>query len=471
MAFVRRSRVQLTCFFALAVSIILVCVTPRAFGEIRVGVAAVDITPPVGAPMAGYYSARGCTGVHDPLRASAMVIEIDGAQAAFVALDLISTTKELVSQARAMISEATDIPGDAVMISASHTHTGPSIRRTGRDADEIQSASREVKSYLQNLPQNIASAVQQASANLATARLEAAVGTAPGVAFNRRFDMTDGSVGWNPPKRSERIVRPVGPTDDEVPVVVVRSPNGEPRCVYVNFAMHLDTVGGTNVSADYPAPMAELLCRSLGVDLVTLFTIGAAGDINHRDVHWSNPQKGIGEATRIGTHVASAALHALRNAKPVSADSLQFRRRMVELRPSPHSAEDVDWAREARQRRQAGERVAFLDQVRAGRIEDVEALDGKPVLGEVQVITLGNDLAWVGLPGEIFVELGMTIKKASPFRQTMIAELSGGSVGYVPTRRAYSQGNYEVISARVGEGSGERLVEQALNMLNNLFDE
>lgn len=439
-----------------------------AHGEIQVGVAAVEISPPLGAPMAGYYSARGCTGVHDPLRASAMVIERDGTRAALVALDLISTTKELVAETRAFVEQETGITADAVMISASHTHTGPSIRMAGRDADDIQNASEEVKTYLRELPLNIASAVRQASKRLTPVKLEAAVTEAPGVAFNRRFDMTDGSVGWNPPKLSAKIVRPVGPTDDDVPVIMVRSTDGDPLAVYVNFAMHLDTVGGTKVSADYPAPMAEMLRRSLGTEIVTLFTIGAAGDINHRDVHWADPQKGIGEATRIGTHVASAALHALRRAESVSEGPLRFSRKHVQLRPSPHTPDEVNWAREARKRKAAGERVAFLDQVRAGRITDVEALDGEQLFGEVQVITLGSDLAWVGRPGEIFVELGMAIKKASPFKQTMIAELSGGSVGYVPTRRAYAQGNYEVISARVGEGSGERLVEVALDLLDQL---
>jgi len=459
---------ELRCFKFWLPAVVLcscVCIAPVACAELRVGVAAVEITPPVGAPMAGYYSARGSTGVHDPLRATAMVIEQGDTRVALVALDLISTTKELVTAARELIAENPGIPADAVMISASHTHTGPSIRRTGRDAEDIQNASAEVRSYLQELPARIATAVRRAAEQTREARLEAAVDSVPGVAFNRRFEMTDGTVGWNPPKRSPQIVRPAGPTDDDVPVVVVRSTDGDPLAVYVNFAMHLDTVGGTQVSADYPAPMAELLRRSLSADLVTLFTIGAAGDINHRDVHWADRQKGIAEATRIGTHVASAALRAVRQAEPVAEGPLRFRRRMIELRPSPLTDEDVQWASETSRRRDSGQRVAFLDQVRAGRIADVAALDGRPMEGEVQVISLGDGLAWVGLPGEIFVELGLAIKQHSPFRQTMIAELSGGSVGYVPTRRAYSEGNYEAVSARVGEGSGERLVEAALAML------
>ena len=90
---------------------------------------------------------------------------------------------------------------------------------------------------------------------------------------------------------------------------------------------------------------------------------------------------------------------------------------------------------------------------------------GKPLAVEVQVITLGDDLAWVSLPGEIFVELGLSIQHGSPFPQTMVHTLANGSIGYVPTKRAYSEGNYEVISARCAEGGGELLVAAALKQL------
>jgi hypothetical protein len=87
---------------------------------------------------------------------------------------------------------------------------------------------------------------------------------------------------------------------------------------------------------------------------------------------------------------------------------------------------------------------------------------------EVQAIAVGEELAIVALPGEIFVELGISLKNASPFKQTFIAELANGSIGYIPNRSAYSEGLYEVFSARCTEGSGEVLVEEALKLLNDL---
>ena len=89
----------------------------------------------------------------------------------------------------------------------------------------------------------------------------------------------------------------------------------------------------------------------------------------------------------------------------------------------------------------------------------------------MQVIALGRDVAWVAWPGEIFVELGLSVKAGSPFAHTYNVELANGAIGYIPNKPAYPEGNYEVESARVAEGSGEILVTSALRMLAELHSE
>ena len=116
----------------------------------------------------------------------------------------------------------------------------------------------------------------------------------------------------------------------------------------------------------------------------------------------------------------------------------------------------------------AGRNVKFLDTVFAFKALDTAARKGKPLDAEVQVITLGKEMAWVGLPGEIFTELGMAIKRASPFPMTIIAELAHGPVTYFPDEAAAAQGNYEVVTSRVAIGSGERLVQAAKELLNEM---
>ena len=162
-------------------------------------------------------------------------------------------------------------------------------------------------------------------------------------------------------------------------------------------------------------------------------------------------------------------LKAYRDSAPIDSSSIQARSEIVKLPTVPTSSEQARKAREVVQRFATREQAPFLETVAAFKSLDIEARGGKPIEVEVQVITLGKDIAFVSLPGEIFVELGLAIKKASPFKHTFIAELANGSIGYIPDRAAYSEGNYEVISARCAEGSGEMLVDSAVKMLRALF--
>jgi hypothetical protein len=442
-------------------------------GQMQIGAATVAITPPLGVPMAGYYSERGATAVHDDLLSHALVLESQGTKAALVTLDLVSTSRPFVEEARQEIERTTDIPAAHVMISASHTHTGPILARTSQRYDAQGGQQERATSFMTKLPGLIAQSVREANARLTPVKVSAAVGRVDGLAFNRRFHMQDGSVGWNPGKLNPNIVRPAGPTDPDLPVVLFEGAKARPLAAYVNFAIHLDTVGGTEISADAPGTVSRLLAAAIEPDLVTVYATGCCGDINHINVSRSGPQKGHAEAARIGTLIAAGVLRALENARPVAPGPIRIRSEMVSLPLPEIEAADVEEAQKIAERVRSHAMPApkFMEQVKAFKVLDIARRDGKPQEVEVQVVTLGDDLAWVSLPGEIFVELGLAIKQGSPFRQTMIAELANGSIGYIPNRVAYPQGNYEVVSARCGEGSGEKLVDTALRLLREVYEE
>jgi hypothetical protein len=177
------------------------------------------------------------------------------------------------------------------------------------------------------------------------------------------------------------------------------------------------------------------------------------------------PQKGDEEAARIGTILAGEVLRAFRKLKAAEPGAIQGSRRIVPLSTPSFTADEVKWAQDIVARYGEPGASPFYDQVKAFKVLELKERDGKPIDAEVQVITIGDKIAWVALPGEIFVELGQAIKLASPYPITIIAELANGSIGYVPDRRAYPQGAYEVISARVTEGSGEKMVDAAVAML------
>jgi hypothetical protein len=114
--------------------------------------------------------------------------------------------------------------------------------------------------------------------------------------------------------------------------------------------------------------------------------------------------------------------------------------------------------------------LPFLKQVETYKIVSLQMLPSETLPMELQVFRLSDDVAIVGLPGEIFVDLGLAIKKASPFRVTLVIELCNDAPGYVPTVKAFKEGSYETVNSRIQPGGGEKLVEVATRHLKELAD-
>ncbi len=441
-----------------------------AAAELRVGAGAAKITPPSGAPMGGYYYNRAASGVHDDLWAKAIVLEADGARAAIVACDISGLPRPIIEQARREIERDPGIPPERVMIGATHTHTGPVVlsgpSRYNLEGDMLRIGQQ----YAADLPRMIAEAVRKAASALAPARVAAGRGREDSLTFNRRFHMKDGTVGWNPGKLNPNIVRPAGPIDPDVPVIYFDTPKGEAVAVHVNYALHLDTVGGAEYSADYPYTLSRLLAEAKGRDMLTLFTNGCSGNLNHIDVAWADKQKGHSEAARIGTVLAGEVLKTMKRLDALPAGALRARSATLKLPLPEVRPQDLEWARKIAPTFGTPQAAPFMDLVRAFKFVDVAGRNGAPLEAEVQVIALGGQLAWIGLPGEIFTEHGLAIKTASPFRYTVVSELANGSIGYVPNRKAYPEGAYEAESARCGAGSGEMMVDAAVRLLIDLAD-
>ena len=175
--------------------------------------------------------------------------------------------------------------------------------------------------------------------------------------------------------------------------------------------------------------------------------------------------------------------------KPLEQPHLVARSRIVQVPLQEATREDVAKSIQILDTARRKEKVEFLDHVtaykklmldhfrhtepHANTVEHITwglsrslAGIGETIPIEVNVITLGHDVAIVGLPGEEFVELGLAIKQGSPFRTTLVIELSNCvETIYVPNRAAYAGGSYEVTNSAVKPGSGEMLVETALSLL------
>jgi len=239
----------------------------------------------------------------------------------------------MVEDARAEIERITKVPGRNVMISATHAHTGPILTARGSRDAEFGGSNPLVQAYNAELPKRIAEAVRQAEAKLTETRISAARGAETEIAFNRRFHMKDGTVGWNPGKLNPKIHKPAGPIDPDVDVVYFESATDDraPLATYVNHAVHLDNIGGASFSADMPGTVARLLGQVKGPEMVTCYTSGCCGDVNHINVKWAEPQKGFANAERMGIILTGAVLKTWPDLKPVAPGPLGVKSTTVPL--------------------------------------------------------------------------------------------------------------------------------------------
>lgn len=445
----------------------------RAAEDLQVGVAVADITPPRGYRMAGYFNERLNTGTHDPLQAKALVLKQGDKRGALVFCDLVSMARDVSLKSRELAQQRTGIPADNILVHATHSHTGPLYAGAMRNYFHEQAVAKsgkdphEALDYSLFLAERIAEAVEQASKKVQPVVVNAGTGLQRGLSFNRRFHMKDGTVRFNPGKLNRDIIRPAGPIDPDVGMLLVKSPDGKQNIAGLTmFALHLDTVGGTEYSADYPFHLERNLRQKLGTGYVSMFANGTCGDINHIDVTNKLPQKGHEEASRIGTALADTVMAELPGLKPLSGPAFDVRSATVEVPAQKFGADEVARAREGMAK--IGSRdMPFLDQVKTVKIVSLQLRPEKLPL-EVQVFRLSDDTAIVGLPGEVFVDLGLAVKQASPFARTFVIELCNDGVHYVPTKKAFVEGSYETVNSLIAPGGGELLVETAVRLLKEL---
>jgi len=207
---------------------------------LQAGFSRVNVTPALGCSVYGYFIPRFAEAVLDVLYVRTLALACGEEKVALISIDNGGITRETLLPMIQRISKETDLPMEAIYIHETHTHTGPFADIHSENPLDIE--------YLKVLEEKLVEGVKLALEDLKPARMGYGVGTAPRIAFVRRFRMKDGSVQTNPGVENPDIVAPIGQVDERVNVL--RFDRDEDSLVLVNFGNHPDVVGGSKISAD-----------------------------------------------------------------------------------------------------------------------------------------------------------------------------------------------------------------------------
>jgi neutral ceramidase len=422
--------------------LVMLAAAPWANAALMAGVETVDITPPAGGSMGGY-SARGqnvSEGVHDPLHAKALVLKDNEETLAIVTMDLVGLSAESVEIIRRGVQENTGIAH--IMLLPSHTHSGPSGSRDFPTKENPWVAEME---------QQIIGAVAAANGALVPVKYGVGQGEVR-EGHNRRKVEADGTATmlW-----ANRDRQPTAPVDYALGVIRFEKEDGQPLVTLVNFTCHPVVLGPENlqISADYPGVMMAAVEDSLGG--VCMFVQGASGDINP---YWDKtpPSEGaFEEMTKMGKAVAAEVIRVSLGIATRSTGDADLTVN-VEVLPL-----NTRWDLDAPEVRDALEKQygKTLMQAYLRRFE-------RPMNAELYTVTLGDDLAIAGWPGEFFVQLGLDLKERSAIPNTFVFGYCNRTFGYFPTINAAAQGGYGAGDATIVEvGAGETFVTKSLKNL------
>ena len=439
---------------------------------LKAGMTRGDITPPKGLELAGYpHYPRNNEGFHDPLYAACMYLNNGSEEVAFVTLDLLFFSKKHVTKARQLILEKCGVKN--VMISCSHTHSGPWA--AGRlDIESLEAGKEQPYEYVENVINTIVNLVTGAKENSFEAEFTsgtAVCGAESGIGGNRRI--------------------PGGPHDPLVSVMAIKDDKAV-RGIMVNYTLHPTFIHEwSNVcTADYPCYL-KMQLEEMEPSALTGFAQGASGNQSSR---YYRQGESYDEAERVGRTLGKAAHTVIEKAqwtsdlpisvagdtielelrdfgteeeliKQVEHDEKIYKELYAKYGDSKNREEYYLWQNANLKLLGSEDQLGYVRMQKKGI--NIELLsDEAPA--EIQVIRLGDTLV-TGLQGEIFVEYALFIKAVAGFKTVIINELANGCLpGYLYTPESLVTGGYETDTSMLGENFGMHLVTKVLDTIKKV---
>lgn len=465
-----------------------------AAGEFRVGFARVDITPPLGSYMPGYFQDRYAKEILDPLQIN-MVAFSDGKTTALVAqYDTEALSDGVADRMRAAIAKATGVNRDAILLHASHTHDGGNLAgRVGDQGNDAANIPEVDRIYIDLAVTRSADAAVEAIRDLKPAKLSFGRSEAKRISFGRRYLMKNGKVQTNPGTNNPDIVRPVGTADETVQVLRIDREGALPICV-INFQTHPDVVGGETITADWPGLTRTVFeAATLGNSLCVVIN-GTQGDVNHCNVmprpgelnglkrDFDAVDRGYDHAWHMANVLAASALSVWMKCAPLESGDIRYSTSLVRVpaqKAKPGDKKGLEWAKEVWALHEAGkdaeiskkygcyEMELTTEVARAGRIVRMEKHADFHEL-PLTSFSIGDSVAFGGFPGEPFNDIGVEVRKASPFTLTILSCLTNGSRGYFPFSASYKEDGYESASSPFGPSVADDLIKGETELLRSL---
>ena len=472
-------------------------------GEFKAGFSRKDITPPLGVFMPGYYQKRYAKEILDPLQINCAAFS-DGSKTALVMqFDTEALSDWVADGMRDAIVKATGIDRDAILLHASHTHDGGHLAAKQKLGASSCGQGEDALTllYVQMSTTRAADAAVEAIRDLKPAKLSFARSVAKRISFGRRYLMKDGKVRTNPGTNNPDIVRPVGTADDTVQVLRIDREGGLPICV-INFQTHPDVVGGETITADWPGLTRTVFEAATFGQSRCIVINGTQGDVNHCNVmprpgelnglkrDFDAVDRGYDHAKHMANVLAGAALSVWMKCAPLEAGKIKYLTQTVRVPAQKAKASDeknLAWANDvwALHEKSKADGVVATDKdyvtvkygwkdmelttevARAGRIRRMADHADYHDL-PIYAVAIGNSVAFGGFPGEPFNDIGVAIRKGSPFKFTILSCLTNGSRGYFPFSSSFKEDGYEAATSPFGPTVADDLIKGQLKLLGDL---
>ena len=415
---------------------------------LRSGFARTDITPPLGIPLAGYYEMRYADGVLDPLYLNALALNDGEMTVVIITADVLMIRLDVCDTLREMISESTGIPAHHIMINSLHTHTSLRIGgKVGKGSVVVSDTS-----YLDVLYRKFCDVARMAIDDMPDSTFGIGVKHATeDISFVRRYLMKDGSLKTNPSAYTpDEIERPAAMSDNDVRLIkFVRE--GKNDIALVNFCTHPDVIGKTKISADWPGFVRRFV-ESDHQNTSCIFMNGFQGDTNHINyqIERKYRHRGYAHSEKMGRVIADTVNLMWDSTIPQDDYRLYAEMRSVFNKCSTRGEEHYEECRK------------FVDKYRNGDYSEKQTPSGillaeacriaelpeQPVYHRIPITCLSlGKVAFVGVGGEPFTEYGYNMRQRCPDRFIITATCANGGEGYLPSKTAFEQGGYEVISS------------------------